>query len=143
MGSSHVLIVDDDATIRTILSAHCAGRGFRCSVAADGASALAIIEGQPVDVLVTDLEMPGMDGLNLLREVRERGLLTRCIVVTGYATVSNLTGCLRQGAFALVAKPIDDMTKLDMVVDQALAQLAAWKRQMNDIVAKRPARAAV
>lgn len=140
MSSSHILVVDDDETVRMILSAHCVGRGFRVSSAADGAAALEIIERQPVDVLLTDLEMPGMDGLALLQAVRERGMLTRCVVVTGYATIANLTACLRQGAFALVAKPLDGAGKLDGAIDQALAQLASWKQQMNDIVSRRHAR---
>lgn len=143
MSASHILIVDDDATIRQILVAHCTGRGFRCSMAEDGAAALEIMERNSIDVLVTDLEMPGMDGLTLLQELRERGVLTRCVVVTGYATITNLTGCLRQGAFALVPKPLDDMCNLDQAIDGAIEQLRGWKDQMNAIVQMRPGRSAV
>lgn len=141
MASNHILIVDDDATIRQILVAHCAARGFRCSMAEDGVAALEIMERNTIDVLVTDLEMPGMDGLTLLQEVRERGVFTRCVVVTGYATIANLTACLRQGAFALVPKPLDDMTSLDRAVDQAVDQMRSWKDQLNAIVQLRPGRA--
>lgn len=143
MSGNHILIVDDDATIRHILAAHCTARGFRCSTAEDGRSALAIMDGSTIDVLVTDLEMPGMDGLALLQEVRERGVYTRCVVITGYATIANLTACLRQGAFALVPKPLDDLTPLDQAINQAIGQMRRWKDQLSSIVQLRPGRAHV
>ncbi len=141
MSGNHILIVDDDATIRYILAAHYTSRGFRCSVAEDGRTALEIMDHGTIDVLVTDLEMPGMDGLALLQEVRERGVFTRCVVVTGYATIANLTACLRQGAFALVPKPLDDLTQLDHAVNQAIGQMRRWKDQLSAIVQLRPGRA--
>jgi DNA-binding NtrC family response regulator len=140
MGVNHILIVDDDATIRHILAAHCTARGFRCSMAEDGTSALEILDHSSVDVLVTDLEMPGMDGLTLLQEVRERGVFTRCVVVTGYATLANLTACLRQGAFALVPKPLDDLAQLDQSINMAIGQMRRWKDQLSSIVQLRPGR---
>jgi CheY-like chemotaxis protein len=138
MTGSHILVVDDDPTLRLLLAAHFQGRGFRCTVAGDGAAALAVLDREPVDVLVTDLAMPGMDGLALLRAVRVSGLFTRCVVITGFATVSNLTACLREGATALVPKPLDDLAALDHAVDQALVVLADWSRQMRAIVQLRP-----
>jgi CheY-like chemotaxis protein len=138
MSETHILLVDDDPVIRQMLTAHFQGRGFRCTAVADGAAALALLDREPADVLVTDLAMPGMDGLALLRAVRVSGLFTRCVVITGYATVSNLTACLREGATALVPKPLDDLAALDHAVDQALAALADWSRQMRAIVQLRP-----
>ena len=132
--SAQILIVDDDATIRLILKAHFTSRGFTCSVASEGAEALEILKRGRIQVLVTDLEMPGVDGLALLRAVRTQGLITRCVVITGYASVSNLTGCLREGAFALVPKPLNDLAPLDQAVDQALALMQRWADQMSAIV---------
>lgn len=141
MSGNHILIVDDDATIRHILVAHCTARGLRCSVAEDGRAALEIMDHNTIDVLVTDLEMPGMDGLTLLQEVRERGVFTRCVVITGYATIANLTACLRQGACALVPKPLDDLAPLDQAINQAIGQMRRWKDQLSSIVQLRPGRA--
>jgi two-component system, NtrC family, nitrogen regulation response regulator GlnG len=141
MAASHLLIVDDDITIRHLLLAHLSSRGFDCSVAEDGRAALGILDSSTVDILLTDLEMPGMDGLTLLREVRERGLYTRCVVITGYATIANLTGCLREGACALIPKPFDDLSVLDRAVDQAVEQMQSWNKQLHAIIQLRPGRA--
>lgn len=137
MKTLHLLIVDDDQTIRMLLNAFFIGQGFRCSVASDGVEALKIFGVGTVDILITDLAMPGMDGLTLLRNVRERGTTTRCIVMTGYATLGNLTDCLRQGALALVPKPLGDLTQLSRAVLQAKEQLEDWITQLNTIVALR------
>jgi DNA-binding NtrC family response regulator len=134
----HLLIVDDDATLRLLLQAHFTSRGISCETAAGGEEALRIIDQRLVHVLVTDLEMPGMDGIALLRAVRERGLATRCVVLTGYATTGNLIACLREGACELVAKPLTDRAPLDGAVDRALAQMQRWQAQMHAIIHMRP-----
>lgn len=135
---NRILIVDDDATIRLILQAHLSSRGFDCRLAADGTEALAILASCHIQVLITDLEMPGMSGIELLHAVRIQGLITRCVVVTGYSTVGNLTACLREGVVALVPKPLDDLAPLDRAVDQAFEQMQRWADQMGAIVRLRP-----
>jgi CheY-like chemotaxis protein len=134
-----LLIVDDDEALRTMLEAHFTSRGFTCQVAADGVEALAVLRGGQVQVMVTDLDMPRMNGLSLLRAVREQGLLTRCVVVTGYASVGNLTACLQEGATALLAKPFARLEILDQAVDQACEQMQRWRDQMTAIVRLRAA----
>jgi CheY-like chemotaxis protein len=136
--SRSILIVDDDAIIRLLLQTHFTRRGFTCIMAGDGAEALAVLEHRRVDVLITDLDMPGLDGLGLLEAVRTRGLITRCVVVTGYATLGNLTLCLREGASALIPKPLADLTSLDQAVDEAFAQMQRWTDQINAIMRLRP-----
>jgi DNA-binding NtrC family response regulator len=129
-----ILVVDDDATVRLLLEAHFRAKGFACLVATDGAAALAILDHALFQVLITDLEMHGMGGIDLLRALRSRKLITRCVVVTGYATVSNLTTCIREGAVALVPKPLDDWAALDRAVDDAFEQMQRWSDQMGSIV---------
>ena len=133
-----ILIVDDDATIRALLETHFTARGFTCQVASEGNGALAILRGGQIQVLITDLDMPGIDGVTLLRSVRTLGLMTRCVVVTGYATITNLTACLREGAVALVPKPLDNLVPLDQAVEQAFEQMQRWSDQMSAIIRLRP-----
>lgn len=135
--SRHILIVDDDAVIRILLSRHLTGLGYTCSIAADGEAALAILGERRVQVLITDLEMPGMDGLDLLRHLRALGVPTRAVVVSGHATVNNLISCIREGAVALVPKPLDDLTLLDQVVAEAFVQMQRWTDQIKGILALR------
>lgn len=133
-----ILIVDDDATIRLLLQAHFVSRGFACSVAGNVSDAMGILVLGLTQVLITDLEMPEGNGVELLQAIRSQGLITRCVVVTGYATIGNLTACLREGAVALVPKPLDDFAPLDQAVDEALAQMQRWTDQMSAIVRLRP-----
>lgn len=136
--SRELLIVDDDEVIRLLLESHFRTRGFSCQTASSGNEALAILSHGQIQVLITDLDMPGMDGIALLRAVRKKGLFTRCVVVTGYATISNLTSCLREGAVGLVPKPLTTYTVLDEVVDLAFTQMQRWVDQMTTIVRLRP-----
>jgi CheY-like chemotaxis protein len=129
-----ILIVDDDAAIRLLLRAHLEAQGYACAVASDGSEALALLGISQYHLLITDLDMPVMGGLELLQEVRSRGLITRCIVVTGYATIGNLTACLREGAVALVPKPLRTFELLDQAVALAFEQTRLWAVQMKAIV---------
>ncbi|MCS6971059.1 MAG: response regulator [Planctomycetota bacterium] len=135
--SAQVLAVDDDPTMRLALQGMLQARGYRCAVVESGQEALRYLDRHGADVLITDLLMPGMDGVALLTAVRSQGLLTRCIVLTGYATIANLTACLREGAVALVAKPLHDPQPLYAAIDHALAQLAMWRAQMAEILRQR------
>jgi CheY-like chemotaxis protein len=134
-----LLIVDDDEVIRLVLESHFRTRGFICQTASSGNEALSILNRGQIQVLITDLDMPGMDGIALLRAVRKQGLFTRCVVVTGYASISNLTSCLREGAVGLVPKPLTTYSTLDEVVDLAFTQMQRWVDQMSAIVRLRPA----
>ena len=129
-----LLIVDDDEVIRVLLETHFTSRGFACSLASDGCEALEILASGQIHVAITDLDMPRMDGIALLRAVRKQGLLTRCVVMTGYATIGNLTACLREGAFALLPKPLFPLEPLNQAVDLAFAQMQGWIDQMTTIV---------
>jgi two-component system NtrC family response regulator len=138
-----ILIVDDDAAIRLLLRSHLESKGYACATANDGAEALALLGKRQYHLLITDLDMPGMGGVELLQEVRSRGLITRCIVVTGYATIGNLTACLREGAVALVPKPLRDFELLDQAVALAFEQTRLWAVQMKAIVQMKTAASAL
>lgn len=129
-----LLIVDDDETIRRMLVSHFTERGFDCCVAADGLDALGILGKGQTPVMITDLDMPRMNGVALLRAVRERGLCTRSIVLTGYATLGNLTACLQEGAMVLLPKPLPSLEPLNRAVEQAFEQVQGWIDQMTAIV---------
>lgn len=129
-----MLIVDDDDALRHMLVTHFTGRGYTCAVAQDGVEALEILSRGQIQVLVTDLDMPRLGGIALLRAVREKGLYTRSIVLTGFASVGNLTACLQEGAMALMPKPLPSLEHLNHVVDQAFDQMQRWIDQMTAIV---------
>jgi response regulator RpfG family c-di-GMP phosphodiesterase len=99
------LVVDDEPRLRRVLIRLLEGEGFVCREAGSGVEALAELEKEPVPLLISDLRMPEMDGVTLLREVTSRWPETAVIVVTAVAEVESAVSCLQMGALDYVAKP--------------------------------------
>ncbi|MER2534817.1 MAG: sigma-54 dependent transcriptional regulator [Rhizobiaceae bacterium] len=100
-----VLIVDDDPVQRRLLSAAVARYGYSCLTAEDGEAGLAALEGGDVAVVVLDLVMPGLDGIGVLKAMRERGIDAPVIVQTGRGGIDTVVNAMRNGAFDFVVKP--------------------------------------
>ena len=101
-----VLVVDDEEIARTNLEYILRKEGHQVSTAANGQEALEKVKAQEFDVVVTDLKMERMDGLQLLESVKQITPQTEIIMVTGYATVSTAVDALRKGAAHYLSKPI-------------------------------------
>ena len=99
------LVVDDEPRLRRVLIRLLEGEGFQCREAGSGVEALALLEQEPVPLMISDLRMPEMDGVGLLREVTARWPETAVIVVTAVAEVESAVACLQMGALDYVAKP--------------------------------------
>jgi len=104
---SSILVVDDEPAIREMLSKVLGGTGHIVSLAGDGQDALRLAEQERFDVAVVDIRLPGMDGLNLLRELKLVDPDLSVIMVTGYASVESAVKALRQGAYDYFTKPIN------------------------------------
>jgi DNA-binding NtrC family response regulator len=100
-----VLLVDDEvdftASLRKVLSR----RGFEVETASDGLTALARIAKESFDVIVLDVKMPGMDGIQVLGEIRRMALQTRVILLTGHLSLTDEEKSIKEGAFAYLFKP--------------------------------------
>jgi two-component system, chemotaxis family, chemotaxis protein CheY len=107
MGAT-VLVVDDDATLRTLLTAVFAGAGLRVLVAASGPEALVIADETPVDLVVTDAQMPGMNGAELLAALRSRPRYADVPVFlcTGSHVGDIVTAAEAAGVTAVLPKPM-------------------------------------
>ena len=103
--SSHVLIVDDEDVIRTTLSQIMTKVGYQCSSAASGEEALAILNNEPVDVVITDIKMPGMSGFALTKTIKEK-YHADVIIITGYAGQFSYEEAMEKGASDFTLKPI-------------------------------------
>jgi two-component system, NtrC family, response regulator AtoC len=117
--SSHVLVADDEKNGRRMLEILLTKIGCEVSTATDGVAALEIIRNSSVDLLVTDLNMPKMDGLALLSALRAEGNEMPVIVVTAYGTVEDAVAAMKQGAFDFIMRPLD-IDQVEMVVNHAL-----------------------
>ena len=102
-----VLVVDDEESQRTGLAAMLGGWGFQTSTAPEGGQALEKLAEEPVDAIVTDLMMPGMDGAQLLQAINERGWDIPVIVCTAFGNVETAVNTIRDlGAYWFMEKPI-------------------------------------
>jgi two-component system, NtrC family, response regulator HydG len=120
-GRGRVLIAEDDASARTGLAKLLRGEGFDVTAAEDGERALALLQETAPDVLVTDLHMPGLDGLQLLERAREAipGLVV--ILVTAFADVDTAVRAMQSGAEHYLTKPVQ-FDELVVVIDRALGR---------------------
>ncbi|MDR1677266.1 MAG: sigma-54 dependent transcriptional regulator [Deltaproteobacteria bacterium] len=114
-----VLIVDDEEHIRKIMSIMLSKRGHHCRTAASAKEALAMAAKETFDVVFTDLNMPGMDGLGLLAQLRIDVPDTLVIMVTAFATVDSAIQAMREGAYDYIAKPFNE-EEIVLVLEKAL-----------------------
>jgi EAL domain-containing protein (putative c-di-GMP-specific phosphodiesterase class I) len=125
-----VLLVEDEAALRRAFARMLEGAGFSVAQAGDGRQALAALAAGAFEVVLTDISMPGMDGIQLLRAVREKDLDVPVILITGNPTTASAIEAVQHGALQYLVKPVD---KVDLVaaVERAarLGRLAALKRE--------------
>ena len=100
-----VLVVDDDAKLRSSICKFLRARGHRTHEAGNGSEALGLLRQHDFDIVITDIKMPGMDGFELLREVRCLSPDTEVIMITGYKDLENAFRAMRGGAFDFFTKP--------------------------------------
>ncbi len=104
---AHVLIVDDEVNIRRVLAAMLKREGYEVTTAADGEQALAVLQKTPVHVVVTDLVMPRLGGMELLRRVAVEFPDVPVIVITAHGSVDSAVTALKAGAFDYITKPFE------------------------------------
>lgn len=116
-----ILVVDDEADTCANLSDILSELGYQVDVAYDGLSALELVKKKNYDVALLDLKMPGMDGLELYRRIKQLQAGTVAIVVTAYASSSTANEALAAGAWQILPKPVE-LPRLLSLVDQAVGQ---------------------
>lgn len=127
MDVKRILVVDDEAKMRRILEMSLKSLGHDVEQAGDGIEALAAIEAGPFDLVLTDLRMPNMDGIGLLRELRERGYEVPVIVLTAYGTIETAVEAMKCGAADYIIRPFE-METVELAVARALA-MSAMQRE--------------
>jgi DNA-binding NtrC family response regulator len=116
--AARILVAEDEANLRLVLQKELERHGYRVQVAPDGEAALRKLEESNVDVLLCDINMPRMDGMELLRRVHERPNPPEVIMLTGQATVETAVEAMKLGAYDYLTKPYS-ITELDVRVRQA------------------------
>lgn len=118
-----VLLVDDDAMVRLSVAAFLEDSGYQVEQASDGASALAAFERNPPSLIITDLKMPRMDGLTLLRQIAATATPVPVIVMSGAGSMQDVVEALRYGAADYLVKPIVDFRVLGHSIDKCLERV--------------------
>ena len=103
---THVLIIDDEEGLRDFLSEALEGRGFSVQTARDGREGIDALARQAFDVVLTDLKMPGPDGLEVLRYCLSEQPATQVILLTAHATVETAVEAMKLGANDYLRKPV-------------------------------------
>ena len=102
-----VLIVDDDPSQRSLLDSFLAGQGLETLLASSGEEALAMLRTENITLMISDVRMPGISGLEMLRLARQEHATLPVLLVTAYADIREAVGAMRDGAVNYLAKPID------------------------------------
>lgn len=100
-----ILVVDDDAQMRDALTVAISRYGYNVDVAQNGQTALNLLRNKEYSLIITDMKMPGMSGLEFIRHVRAHTLTVPILVITGFATVENAVECMKHGASDYLMKP--------------------------------------
>jgi len=116
-----ILIVDDEQVVRDSLVHWFLEEGYDVDSASNASDALAKLAGRELDLVIADIRMPGMDGIELLEKIKSEQLDTSVIMMTGYASVETAIRALKHGAFDYITKPFDP-DELSVVARNALEQ---------------------
>jgi DNA-binding NtrC family response regulator len=125
-----LLIVDDESDIRNSLSRRYLLKGYTVDTARNGREALDLLEQRSFQVVISDIKMPEIDGIELLHRIRIEYPMTRVIMMTGYVTLDNGLACLRHGADTCIFKPLQDLKEMDAAIEQALNYLKHWENKL-------------
>ncbi|AMV71980.1 sigma-54 dependent transcriptional regulator [Desulfuromonas carbonis] len=116
---SQILLIDDEAHNREALSLLLGNAGYRLETAASGEEALQILEKNSFDVVITDLFLPGVSGIGILKSVKESSPSTNVILITGNASAETAVEAMKEGAFDYITKPFN-FEKLKIQVAKAV-----------------------
>jgi signal transduction histidine kinase/FixJ family two-component response regulator len=140
-----ILLVDDEAGIRSLLRISLADLGFHVLTAADGRQALELFHAHNPAIVLTDIKMPGMDGIELLGAIKQENPATEVIMITGHGDMELAIKSLKMDATDFITKPINDDT-LEIALKRAMDRIAmrrqirAYTDELEKIVAEKQSR---
>src|SRR3990170_7227022 len=130
MEKPKALIADDDESILWVLEKFFKDKRIEAIRAADGVSAGRLLGAPGLKLAVIDINMPGKDGLQVLREAKEAGVDTPVIIMTAESTMKNTIEAMKLGAFDYITKPFD-LGELDILVERAMEDRALREKVSN------------
>jgi len=120
-----ILVVDDEKNICTLIKNALELEGYEVLVTTDPLEAMAMIEKNNIYIVISDIKMPGMSGLELQEKIKFHNELIQVIMITGYVTMENILGAFRLGALNVFFKPLNN---LDDLIDEVASASGKIKR---------------
>ena len=130
--TAKVWIVDDDSSIRWVLERTLGSEGFNCESFADGEALLHALELRSPDVILSDIRMPGIDGLSLLEQIHRRQADLPIIIMTAHSDLDSAVNAYQRGAFEYLPKPFD--------IDEAVTLVRRAENHLKEQRTKRKSR---
>jgi heterodisulfide reductase subunit A len=128
----HILVVDDELVVRDSLKEWLVDEGFSVAMAASGSQALELLDEKPFHLMLTDIKMPGMDGVELLEQAKSRHPDLTVVMMTAYATVETAVEAMKIGALDYLMKPFDP-EKLIPMVNRIYAEMIAGQDEVLEV----------
>lgn len=133
MSGIKVLVVDDEAVIRRGVCRVLEGRGYQAEASESGYEAIERLQKTPFSIVITDLKMPGMDGIEVLKAIKILQPEVPVIIITGYSTVDTAVDAMKNGAFDYIPKPFTPKQIIEMV-EKALEQRTVRMQKTHPVV---------
>ncbi|MCM8534039.1 MAG: response regulator [Lentisphaeraceae bacterium] len=127
----NILIVDDEVEIREMLARHFTFEDYHIYQAANGQEALELLDTVKVDVVISDIVMPKMTGVEMLETISQEYPMIKVIMMTGYVTQSHLLKCMQFHADTVIFKPIENLTEVEEAVERCFEYLGVWKNKLK------------
>ncbi|MFC1856028.1 response regulator [Thermodesulfobacteriota bacterium] len=131
-----ILIVDDEESITELLSDYLEQEGFSVQSTNNPLEALTIVENENIKIILTDIKMPELSGIELLEKVKKINGLIQVIIMTGYGTLENTVQCLEQGANDYLLKPFKNLLEIKNIIGLTMDKLTRWEAVIKDIYVK-------
>jgi DNA-binding NtrC family response regulator len=117
----HILVVDDEDALRTVLSSELVNSGYEVATAADGDEAISAVQNKKFDLVLLDIKMPKVDGFEVLKFIKKNTPGVKVIMLTGFADLKNAIESKKHGAEDFVCKPydlVDLLTTIERVLNE-------------------------
>lgn len=125
---ARILVIDDDRELADMLVDYLTRLGYETTAAYSGIEGLEIHETSDLALVLLDLNMPGMSGLDVLKRIKEKDKQITVVMITGFGTIETAVEAIRSGAYDFITKPFE-LKNLDVVVDRALERYALMKQR--------------
>lgn len=128
-----IMVVDDEPMICKLLDRYFTSRGYEVLTAGNGHEAVRCLSETNVDVVVTDLVMPKMNGIELLQWLKVNAPMVHSIALTGHATLEGALDCMSLGADTIVFKPLEQLSELGEAVKIAEERKRRWQDKLDEL----------